>query len=79
MEPYEYQSPPGTFTQGNINLLIPREIIVHLDDTDERRVRLGLTVKVQPLCRNGSFHITLTHDRRRVTCPACLAKITPTT
>jgi hypothetical protein len=53
----------------------PYEQTVHFDDTDSRRVRLGLTDKIQPLCRNGSFHIHFTHDRKKVTCPACLEKM----
>jgi len=78
MNPTRHRRKPGTYTQGKVDPRTPREIVVHLDDTDERRVRLGITDARRVLCRNGGYHITLTLDPRRVTCPACLAKINPT-
>ena len=78
MNTAQYRRPRGTYTQGNVNPRIPREATVHLDDTDERRVRLGITDTYRVLCRNGSYHVTLTRNPSRVTCPACLAKINPT-
>lgn len=77
MKPTIYRRKSGTYTQGNVNPSIPREVTVHLDDTDERRVSLGITSVRRVLCRNGGYHITVTRDPSRVTCPACLAKITP--
>lgn len=77
MKPTIYRRKPGTYTQGKVDPRVPREVTVHLDDTDERRVRLGITDVRRVLCRNGGYHITVTQDSRLVTCPACLAKIAP--
>lgn len=70
-----YPKNSGVYTQGSVNPRIPREGLVHLDVTDERRIRLGITSARSPLCRNGSYHLTLTQAQCRVTCPACLAKL----
>ena len=75
MNATRYSRKTGTYTQGSVNPRIPREGLVHLDVTDERRIRLGITSVRSPLCRNGSHHLTLTQAKNRVTCPACLAKL----
>jgi hypothetical protein len=63
------------YSQGKIDPRNPRELLVHLDVTDESRWRLGITDKRKPLCCNGSYHITLTDNKKSVTCPDCLAKL----
>ncbi len=75
--PRRYRRRPGTYTQGSVDPHVPHEIIVHLDDTDERRITLGTTEVRRVLCRNGGYHITMTKDPRLVTCPVCLAKLLP--
>ncbi len=75
MNATRYSRKTGTYTQGNVDPRIPREGLVHLDVTDERQIRLGITSARSPLCRNGSYHITLTKAQCRVTCPACLANL----
>jgi hypothetical protein len=51
--------------------------LIHFDDTDPVRIRLGLTDTAQPLCRNGNYHILFSKTASRVTCPACLTKMAP--
>lgn len=33
------------------------------------------TVKMEPLCRNGSYHIKVTRDKSQVTCKACRKRL----
>lgn len=70
-----YPKNSGVYTQGSVNPRIQRDGLVHFDVTDERRIRLGITSVRSALCRNGSYHLTLTQAQCRVTCPDCLAKL----
>ena len=67
----ENNLPRGVYCQGNVNLANPREALVHLDVTDMKRVRLGLTNVVSVACKNGGYHICFTSKRELVTCPVC--------
>jgi hypothetical protein len=35
----------------------------------------GMGASVHPLCRNGSFHLFLTHRKVEATCERCLERI----
>jgi len=32
-------------------------------------------LKVEPICRNGSYHLKITTNRKKVTCEICKLKI----
>lgn len=61
----------STWTRGNVAGL---EKVVHLNQIIRRR---GYPPKGKPLCRNGSYHLWLTNEPKKVTCLACLAQINP--
>jgi len=71
----KYRRPTGTFQQGNVNPMHRHETVIHFDNTEEWKIVHGLTNKRQPLCLNGNFHITLTTDKKKVSCPSCLEKM----
>ena len=47
-----------------------------LTQADLRRI-LGRNAdfRSDPLCRNGSAHVALTRDKKKVTCPECREKL----
>lgn len=63
------------YTQGNVNMAVDSECLIHFDNTDEGRVRHGLTDSAKPLCLTGSYHLRLTSNPRLVTCTRCRAKL----
>lgn len=44
-------------------------------DYVHRETFLKTHTKYEPLCRNGSYHLWLAHNKREVTCPKCLDKM----
>lgn len=53
----------------------PNDSIVHFDGADMRMWNIGCLDNRSASCGHGSYHMRLTQDKKRVTCPECLKKL----